>query len=176
MVLLDTPNWERGDPKNFENHYNKRIEFNGDCLKDVLQINHEMTMDEYKNLSYEAYEKAIIEYEADWHRHGRRTHRVDKRDIRTISSLKCKVMITCYHNHYGGENNHILESSRYSLMRNAIEHLKRLEWDVDGKVTTLYRIELIKKNIKKTRHRSLRSILRLKVDILKAKCELSKCL
>ncbi|NEV60371.1 hypothetical protein [Thiorhodococcus minor] len=162
MPNPDTPSWH---DSNLTEHYKRRLEKDDACWKDILGITRSLGKNEYEQASYSAYESAILEYEAEERGNPRRICRVDKRTLKAITDLDRQVMITCYHEHY--DRSHEKGSPSRSLVENTLTFLRALENRSSGKVITLYRIDLLKENIKNSKQRARKSPLVLLTAVLR---------
>lgn len=163
MPLPETPIWSS---QNLATHYQKRIQKDDACCRDVLAIQRPMTQGEYEACSYDAYEKAVVEYVGDTRGNGVCVNRIDKRGIRSIADRARRNMITCFHEHQ--DHPHEMGSSRLPMVEVISRVLRHLENQVDGKLAKLYAIKLVSENMK-SKHRAKGATLPSKVAVLAAK-------
>ncbi len=162
MSSKHNPNWR---PVNLANHHYKRITKDADCWEEIFNRKTPMTENEYESISYEAYAKGVLEYEAEEERHRRAIHRLDARSIKTTVSLDRKVMITCFH--FDAGNRHVAGTVFRPLGDQCGEFLDVLEERALGGEMTLFDIKADKKNIPKGKLRSKAGPLMTKISSLK---------
>ncbi len=108
-MAVNRPVWS--DRRKLDQHHQKHCTGDaGECLKDVLGIDHLLSCDEYADLTDEVYDGAYIEYTAEergegqrWNLHGH--YRVDGRSLKVAADLPKaapRKYRSLYHVHYHG--------------------------------------------------------------------------
>lgn len=158
---MSVPKWR---PDNLQKHYDKRIQRDDHCWRELLNINRSMNKDEYERESYQAYNKGALEYEAEDLRHPHSLRRVDKRTVFIAASLDRKRMITCYHKHYDGRHE---AGSAVSRLENVMIYIDDLDDSIDDGNLNLYRISAVSENLSGNQKKKY---INPRLKILRQKC------
>ncbi|MCF7989101.1 MAG: hypothetical protein K9M02_01525 [Thiohalocapsa sp.] len=157
-----SPKWSAG---NLADHLDKRRRNDEACWVEILKHPAPMTEQEYKHASYDAYARAVIEYEAEEQRHARRIHRLDGRGIKITFSTDRRVMITCFHFHRG--RRHEPRSVSKSVGEKCAELLDVIEERAEAGELSLFAIKAEKNNLPKGKLRSKSGPLMMKISALR---------
>lgn len=152
---------------NLAAHLAKRLRYDEACWVEILNHPAPMTQGEYEQASYDAYARAIIEYDAQEERYPRRIHRFDGRGIKTTVSKDREVMITCFHFHRG--RRHVSGSVAAPLGDKCAELLDVLEERVDAGELALFDVKADKRNLPKGKLRSKAGPLMARISALKTR-------
>ena len=162
MSAANCPKW---GAKDLADHLVKRRRFDPPCWVEILKHATPMTAEEYEQVSYDAYAKAVLEYDAEEERHRRRIHRFDARGIKTIVSMDRRVMITCFHFHPGRV--HVPGSVSAPVGDKCAGLLDVLEARAEAGELTLFDVKVDKRNLPKGKLRSKAGPLTTKISALK---------
>ena len=165
MTILPNPTWSN---HSLQRHFIKRRTIDRACWEEILKHSAPMTEKEYENTSYDAYRRAIIEYDAEERGYPRCVHRFDARAIRTIANEDRSKMITCFHFHKG--NRHFPGSLAIPLGDKCGEFLDNLEERADAEELRLFDIKIQKKYVPNGKLRSKSGPLIKKINALKIRC------
>ena len=159
---MKSPRWSSG---NLADHLNKRQQNDEACWVEILKHPAPMTKQEYEQASFDAYVRAVIEYEAEEQRHPRRIHRLDGRGIKTTFTTDRRTMITCFHFHRG--RRHVPGSVSKPVGEKYAELLDLIEERAEAGELALFAVNADKSNLPKGKLRSNSGPLMTKISALR---------